>query len=184
MSNRLSKITTRTGDDGSTGLADNSRARKDAPRIEALGAIDELNSALGLLLTEDLPQAVRDCLDNIQHDLFDLGGELSLPGHTLMTDAHSARLEQALEQFNAALPPLKEFILPGGSRAASFAHLARTLCRRAERALVTLANKEPVEATMLCYINRLSDLLFVLARALNRHAGITDVYWQPGKNRG
>jgi cob(I)alamin adenosyltransferase len=182
MAHRLTKITTRTGDDGTTGLADNSRTRKDAPRIEALGAIDELNSALGLLLTENLPAPVRDCLDRVQHDLFDLGGELSLPGYSLMTDTHSLRLEQALEEFNAALPPLKEFILPGGSRSASLAHVARTISRRAERTLVALAGDTLVEPAQLRYLNRLSDLLFVIARTLNRHDGGNDVYWQPGTN--
>ena len=133
MANRLTRIYTRTGDAGTTGLADGSRVSKDAPRVEAIGAVDELNSALGVLLAEELPGDVRACLDNIQHDLFDLGGELSVPGHAIMSEAHSKRLEKELDAFNAGLPALKEFILPGGSRAASLAHLARTVCRRAER---------------------------------------------------
>ena len=184
MGNRLTRIYTRTGDDGTTGLADGSRVSKDAPRIDAIGAIDELNSAIGVLLAEDLPDAVRARLENVQHDLFDAGGELSVPGHVMMTDAHSQRLEDALDTFNAALPPLKDFILPGGSRPASLAHVARTVCRRAERALVALDKADTVAPPLLHYLNRLSDLLFVLARVLNRHAGHDDVLWQQGKNRG
>jgi len=184
MVNRLTRIVTRTGDDGTTGLADGTRTPKNAPRIAAIGAIDELNSVIGLLLSEDLPANARDCLQNVQHDLFDLGGELSLPGHTIMTATHSKRLEQALAEFNADLPSLREFILPGGARAAGFAHFARTVCRRAERDAVALSHSEPVAPTVLQYLNRLSDLLFVLARVLNRHAGGNDVYWQQGKNRG
>jgi cob(I)alamin adenosyltransferase len=183
MANRLTKIYTRTGDAGTTGLADGSRVSKDAPRMEAIGTVDELNSALGVLLCEELPAAVRACLDGVQHDLFDLGGELSVPGHTIMTEAHSKRLEEALDRFNAELPALKDFILPGGSRAASLAHVARTVCRRAERTLVALDRSEPLAPPLLPYLNRLSDLLFVLARSLNRHAGGDDVYWQQGKNR-
>ncbi len=183
MANRLTKIYTRTGDAGTTGLADGSRVAKDAPRIEAIGAVDELNSAIGVVLAEDIPGEVRACLSGVQHDLFDLGGELSVPGHAIMTEAHAKRLEDALDAFNAKLPVLKEFILPGGSRAASLAHIARTVCRRAERALVTLARTDPPAPPMLQYLNRLSDLLFVLARTLNRHAGGDDVYWQQGKNR-
>ena len=181
---KLNKIYTRTGDGGTTGLADGSRVPKDAPRIEAIGAVDELNSVLGVLLSEDLPAAIRNCLDGVQHDLFDLGGELSVPGHAIMSDAHSQRLESALDAFNADLPALKDFILPGGSRAAGVAHVGRTVCRRAERALVALGKHEPVAPPLLQYLNRLSDLLFVLARTLNRHAGRDDVYWQQGKNRG
>lgn len=184
MANRLTRITTRTGDKGTTGLADGSRVPKDAPRVEALGTVDELNSMIGVLLAEDLPEAARGCLNDVQHDLFDLGGELSVPGHAIISAAHSKRLEAMLEAFNAKLPPLKEFILPGGSRAAGIAHVARTVCRRAERVLVALAKTEPVPPALLQYLNRLSDLLFVLARVLNRHAGGSDVYWQQGKNRG
>ncbi len=157
---------------------------KDAPRIEAIGAVDELNSVIGLLLCEEIPAAIRTCLTGVQHDLFDLGGELSVPGHAIMSEAHSKRLEDALDAFNAKLPALKDFILPGGSRAASLAHVARTVCRRAERALVALNRTDAVAPPLLQYVNRLSDLLFVLARVLNRHAGGDDIYWQQGKNRG
>jgi cob(I)alamin adenosyltransferase len=178
MGHRLSKIVTRTGDAGTTGLGDGSRVAKDSARIQAIGEIDELNSTLGLLLTEALPEAVSACLTRSQHDLFDLGGEVSIPGHAALTDAHVARLEDAVEKFNADLAPLKEFILPGGTRPAALAHVARTACRRAERALVHLAAIEPVSDAARRYLNRLSDLLFVLARTLNRDAGRTDVLWQ------
>ncbi|HEV2008022.1 MAG TPA: cob(I)yrinic acid a,c-diamide adenosyltransferase [Burkholderiales bacterium] len=184
MANRLTKIYTRTGDAGTTGLADGSRVAKNAPRVEAIGAVDELNSTIGVLLCEDMPDEMRACLDGVQHDLFDLGGELSVPGHAIMTAAHCKRIEDALDACNAELPALKDFILPGGSRAASLAHVARTVCRRAERTLATLAQTGPLAPALLPYLNRLSDLLFVLARALNRHAGGNDVYWQQGKNRG
>jgi cob(I)alamin adenosyltransferase len=183
MGHRLTKIYTRTGDGGTTGLADGSRVQKDAARIEALGAVDELNSGIGALLAEVLPEEARVCLTDIQHDLFDIGGELSAPGHSIMTMAHVTRLEQLLERFNAGLPPLKDFVLPAGSRAAALAHVARAVCRRAERRLVTLSRGEKVEPVILQYLNRLSDLLFVLARLLNRHAGGCDVLWQLGKNR-
>src|SRR4051812_18132579 len=184
MGNRLTKIYTRTGDDGTTGLADSTRVAKDAPRVNALGDVDELNSFIGLLLCEDLPAAARACLIDVQHDLFDLGGELSVPGHAIISSAHCTRLERALDAFNADLPALKDFILPGGSRAASLAHIGRTLCRRAERSLVTLSHSEHIAPPLLQYLNRLSDLMFVLARLLNRHAGGSDVYWQQAKNRG
>ena len=183
MGKRLTKIVTRTGDGGTTGLADGSRLPKDALRIETIGAVDELNSSIGVLLAEDLPQEVRACLTDVQHDLFDLGGELSIPGHAVMTETHAARLEALLDGFNAALPSLREFVLPGGSRAASLAHVARTVCRRAERRLVALSRQESTAPSLLHYLNRLSDLLFVLARVLNRHAGLGDVLWQQGKNR-
>jgi cob(I)alamin adenosyltransferase len=183
MSNRLTKIYTRTGDAGTTGLADGSRVAKDAPRIEAIGAVDELNSVLGTLLSEKLPDGVRACLDNVQNDLFDLGGELSVPGHAIMSKAHVERLERALDGFNKALPPLKDFILPAGSRPAALAHVARTVCRRAERRMVSLSRKQKIAPALLAYVNRLSDLLFVLARGLNRVAGRPDVLWQQGKNR-
>lgn len=178
MGHRLSKIVTRTGDAGTTGLGDGTRIAKDSARIAAIGEIDELNSTLGLLLCEALPEAVAACLTATQHDLFDLGGELSIPGYTAVTDAHVARLEDAVEHFNAELGPLKEFILPGGTRPAAIAHVARTVCRRAERALVRMAAADPVSDPARRYVNRLSDLLFVLARALNRAAGRTDVLWQ------
>jgi cob(I)alamin adenosyltransferase len=184
MGHRITRIYTRTGDDGTTGLADGRRVAKDAPRTEAMGAVDELNSAIGLLLVEDIPAAARDCLVGVQHDLFDLGGELSVPGHPIISDAHVERLERAIDAFNADLPPLKDFILPGGTRAAAVAHVARAVCRRAERRLVTLAVAETVPPALLHYLNRLSDLLFVLPRALNRAAGVPDVLWQQGKNRG
>jgi cob(I)alamin adenosyltransferase len=151
---------------------------KDSVRIAAIGDVDELNSTLGVLLAEDLPAAVRDCLTSVQHDLFDLGGELSIPGYTAVTDLHVSRLEDAVERFNAELAALKEFVLPGGSRPAALAHVGRTVCRRAERALVRLAADAPVNDAARRYLNRLSDLLFVLARWLNRHAGCGDVLWQ------
>lgn len=180
--NRLSKIVTRTGDAGTTGLGDGSRTTKDALRVAAMGDVDELNSAIGLLLCEELPEAVRAVLDSIQHDLFDLGGELCLPGMNVMKDAQVARLEEVVGVFNADLPMLKEFILPGGTRPAALAHLCRTICRRAERALVRLGNEENVSDAARRYLNRLSDLLFVLGRHLNQVAGRGDVQWVKGKN--
>ena len=183
MGNRLTKIYTRTGDAGTTGLADGSRVPKDAPRIEAIGAVDELNSVLGMLLAEALPDAARACLDNVQNDLFDLGGELSVPGHTIMSKAHVERIERELDRFNAGLSALRDFVLPAGTRAAALAHVARTVCRRAERRVVTLSRKHKVAPPLSAYLNRLSDLLFVLARELNRAAGKPDVLWQQGKNR-
>jgi cob(I)alamin adenosyltransferase len=184
MGHRLSKIVTKTGDAGITGLGDGSRVAKDSLRITAIGEVDELNSTLGVLLTEELPAAVRECLASIQHDLFDLGGELSIPGHVAVTDAHVARLEAEIERSNADLAPLKEFILPGGSRPAALAHVGRTVCRRAERALVRLAADAPVSDAARRYLNRLSDLLFVLARTLNRASGRSDVLWQKGRAAG
>jgi cob(I)alamin adenosyltransferase len=184
MGKRLTKIYTRTGDDGTTGLANGMRVPKDAARVEALGEIDELNSTVGLVLAEDLPAAIRECLLCVQHDLLDMGGELCVPGHDIIGPKHVARLENELDTLNAALPSLLDFVLPGGSRAAAAAHLARTVCRRAERRLVALTRLESVAPLLLHYLNRLSDLLFVVARALNRHAGGSDVLWQQGKNRG
>ena len=180
MGHRLSKIYTRTGDSGTTGLGDGSRVPKDSARIEAIGTVDELNSSLGLLLSENVPDEVQTLLVQIQHELFDLGGELSIPGHVAIGEQHVTRLETNLDAFNADLPSLKEFILPGGSRAAALAHIARTVCRRAERGLVALAQAEqlPAAAVPQRYLNRLSDLLFVLCRVLNRHANRDDVYWQ------
>jgi cob(I)alamin adenosyltransferase len=183
MGKRLTKIYTRTGDDGSTGLADGSRVQKDSARIEAIGVVDELNSFVGVLLTEDLPDAVRALFTAVQHDLFDLGGELSVPGHPVVSNAHVERLEQELDAMNEKLPALKDFILPGGSRAAAAAHVARATCRRAERRLVTLANSENVPPVLQRYLNRLSDLLFVAARALNRHDGPGDVLWEQRRDR-
>ncbi len=183
MGHRLSKIVTRTGDAGETGLGDGSRVPKDSPRIEAIGAVDELNSVLGVVLAESLPDAIAKCLTDVQHDLFDLGGELSIPGYAAVTEGHVTRLEEAVESFNANLAPLKEFILPGGTRAASLAHVARTVCRRAERSLIRLAAVEAVSEPSRIYLNRLSDLLFVLARALNRVGGRPDVLWQKDRLR-
>jgi len=177
MGHRLSKIVTRTGDAGTTGLGDGSRIAKDSARIAAIGEVDELNSTLGLLLTEPLPAPIAACVTSVQHDLFDLGGELSVPGYSALTEAHVRRVEEAVEAFNADLDPLKEFILPGGTRAAALAHVARTVCRRAERALVRLAATDPINDAVRRYLNRLSDLMFVLARTLNRSAGRSDVLW-------
>ena len=182
MGHRLSKIYTRTGDDGSTGLGDGTRTGKDALRVAAMGDVDELNSLLGLLLCEELPGEVRTLLSGIQNDLFDLGGEVSIPGHALLGENQPARLEAAIDRFNGELQPLKEFILPGGNRAAAVTHLARAVCRRAERKLVTLARDEAVTMTARRYLNRLSDLLFVLGRWLNKAAGGSDVLWQKNKN--
>ncbi|MBS1196767.1 MAG: cob(I)yrinic acid a,c-diamide adenosyltransferase [Proteobacteria bacterium] len=178
MPNRLTKIITRSGDKGMTGLANGTRTSKSAPRIDALGEVDELNSAIGLLLCEELPQEIQQALRKIQNDLFDIGGELSLPGRELITEAQLARLEQVAIESNAKLPPLKEFILPGGCRAAALAQLCRTICRRAERSLVQLASVEAVPETGLRYLNRLSDLLFVLGRSLNLAKGEAETYWQ------
>jgi cob(I)alamin adenosyltransferase len=184
MGNRLSKIATRTGDDGTTGLGDGSRTAKDSARIHSLGEVDELNSFVGLLLCEDMPPGLREELVSIQHDLFDLGGELCIPGYEMIKDEHVARLDGLLEKYNADLPVLKEFILPAGSRAASTAHVCRTVCRRAERAIVALSHAESVRPEPAMYVNRLSDLMFVLARVLNRHAGGSDVLWQHERKRG
>ncbi len=179
MGNRLSKIYTRTGDGGTTGLGDGSRVPKDSARVEAYGTVDELNSVIGVLLAvPDLPAAVADRLTEVQHELFDLGSELCIPGHRVMTAERVARLEQALDGFNEALPPLKEFILPGGGPAAAACHLARTVARRAERRVWTLAKAERVAPEVTQYLNRLSDLLFVLARVLARHERGTEVLWR------
>jgi len=182
MGNRLTRIATRTGDDGSTGLADGSRVPKSAHRVAAMGDVDELNSQLGVLLAEPLPDEVRTLLQQVQHELFNLGGELALPGQTLLKAGAVAALDAALERHNATLPPLAEFILPGGTRSAAIAHVARTVTRRAERALVTLGAVETVNDAPRQYLNRLSDLLFVLARVLNRAnldgLGGDDVYWR------
>ena len=183
MGNRLTKIYTRTGDAGTTGLGDGSRVAKDSLRIEAIGAVDELNSALGVLLAGTIPDDVRAGLHEVQHDLFDLGGELSIPGYTSVGPQHVTRLENQLDRHNAALTPLKEFILPGGSSGAALCHVARAVCRRAERRVVSLGIAEPLSPALLRYLNRLSDLLFVLCRVLNREAGVTVTYWQKGKNR-
>ncbi|MES2743554.1 MAG: cob(I)yrinic acid a,c-diamide adenosyltransferase [Pseudomonadota bacterium] len=184
MGNRLSKIATRTGDDGSTGLGDGSRTSKDSLRVHAMGDVDELNSHLGVLLCEAMPDALREQLISIQHDLFDLGGELCIPGYQMIGEAHVARLDDLLAVYNGDLPALTEFILPAGSRAAALSHVCRTVCRRAERSIVTLGNSEAIHAYPRQYVNRLSDLLFVLARVLNRFAGGGDVLWQHERKRG
>jgi cob(I)alamin adenosyltransferase len=185
MGNRLSKIATRVGDDGSTGLGDGQRLSKGHARIGAIGDVDELNSNLGVLLCEVLPDDVRGVLTRIQHDLFDLGGELCMPGHVIVRAEQVERLDGWLEHFNATLEPLAEFILPGGSRAASLSHVCRTVCRRAERSVVFLeAQAGEGSALLRQYLNRLSDLLFVLARVLNRVDGGEDVLWKNEHRRG
>lgn len=182
MANRLSQIATRTGDDGTTGLGDGQRVPKDHLRVQAMGDVDELNSQIGVLLAEPLPPDVRELLVVVQHELFNLGGELSMPGYSLLKAEAVLRLDEALATHNAALPRLKEFILPAGTRSAAIAHVCRTVARRAERAVVALAGREPVNEAPRQYLNRLSDLLFVLARVLNRAnldgLGGDDVYWQ------
>ncbi len=185
MGNRLSKIYTRTGDEGTTGLGDGSRVRKDSARVEAYGAVDELNSALGVLLAvPGLPGELAARLTEVQHELFDLGGELCLPGKSLITAAQVAQLERVLDRFNEALPPLKEFILPGGGPAAAACHLARTIARRAERRVWTLAAAEQVNPETAKYLNRLSDLLFVLARVLARAESGAEVLWRHDRGKG
>jgi cob(I)alamin adenosyltransferase len=179
MGNRISKVTTRTGDDGTTGLGDGCRVRKSGLRVQVLGEVDELNSLLGVLLTTKMAEVHRAMLTNIQNALFDLGGELSIPTYRAITDAHLLYLDNAIEALNADLPPLKEFILPGGSIAAAHCHVARATARRAERSVVALSEVagEDVSPLTVHYLNRLSDLLFVLARVLNREAGVSDVSW-------
>lgn len=186
MGNRLSKIVTRTGDGGTTGLGDGSRVGKDSPRIDTLGEIDELNSSIGLLLAEEFPTScasVRETLLTVQNHLFDLGGEVCIPGYKSITDEHVAQLEAWAEQYNEQLTPLKEFILPGGTRAAALAHLSRTICRRAERSIVHLGHNEAVSDHARRYLNRLSDLLFVIGRTLNKAGGNGDVLWQNTRDR-
>ena len=182
MGKRLTQIATRTGDDGTTGLGDNTRVSKASARPMAMGDVDELNSHIGLLLCEDMPADVRELLIDIQHQLFNLGGELSIPGFELLKDDALAQLDAALERYNATLPRLQEFILPGGTRAAAQSHICRTVARRAERAVVALEQHEAVRAAPRRYLNRLSDLMFVLARVLNRHRADgsvgDDVYWK------
>ena len=178
MADRLTRIYTRTGDDGTTGLAGPTRLFKDAARIEAIGAVDELNAQLGVLLAEPLPEDVAALLGDLQHRLFDLGGELAMPGYPAIRAAQVTALEEAIDRYNGTLAPLKEFILPGGSRAAALCHVARTVCRRAERRLVSLNRGEPLAPSLLHFVNRLSDLLFVLCRVLNRAAGRQDTYWK------
>ncbi len=178
MGNRLSQIATRTGDDGTTGLGDNTRVPKDHLRVHAMGDVDELNSQIGLLLCEPMPEPVRELLVDVQHQLFNLGGELSMPGYTLLKADALLQLDNALAEHNAALPRLAEFILPAGTRAASLAHVCRTVARRAERAVVALGATAELNDALRQYLNRLSDLLFVLARVLNRMNGGDDVYWK------
>lgn len=178
MGNRLSKIYTRTGDDGTTGLGDGSRIAKDSLRVEAYGTVDEANSLIGLVLAaSELPEEIRRCLTAVQHDLFELGGELCIPGHAAVQDSFVDRLESELDGLNAGLPPLKDFVLPGGDQAAAACHVARTVVRRAERRVATLRASEPVRPEVLRYLNRLSDLLFVIARALARRDGAEEVIW-------
>lgn len=183
MGNRLSKIYTRTGDKGTTGLGDGSRVDKDSLRVEAYGTVDELNSAVGLVLTADLPADVQACLTRTQHELFDLGGELCMPGYTMISDPFVSGLERDLDTFNEDLPALKDFILPGGSEAAARCHLARTIARRAERRVISLAQIEDVNEATIRYLNRLSDLLFVIARVLARRDGGSEVLWVHGDKR-
>jgi len=183
MGNRLSKIATRTGDAGTTGLGDGSRVDKDALRVHAMGDVDELNSHIGVLLCEQLLPQLRHELISIQHDLFDMGGELCIPGYSLITEAQVARLDVLLEKYNADLPPLRDFILPGGNRPAALAHVCRTVCRRAERAIVSVGKSEAINDHPRQYMNRLSDLLFVLSRVLNRVDGDSDVLWEKERER-
>ena len=183
MGNRLSKIYTRTGDDGSTGLGDGSRVAKDSLRVEAYGSVDETNSCIGVVLAHStLPPGVHRCLTDVQHDLFDLGGELCIPGHRVIAAAHVERLERELDALNENLPPLKDFILPGGGAAAAACHVARSVCRRAERRCWTLADTESVAPEALQYLNRLSDLLFVIARVLARAENGSEVIWRRDRN--
>lgn len=183
MGHRLTKIYTRTGDSGTTGLADGSRVDKDDLRIEAMGTVDELNAYVGRILSHKVPSEMRECLTDVQHALFDIGGELAIPGSSTVTAEYIEALESSLDTINATLPPLKEFILPGGGGAATATHVARAVCRRAERRLVTLARRDDVNVHSRVYLNRLSDLFFVIARALARAHG-TEVYWNPKRSRG
>ena len=183
MGHRLSKIYTRTGDQGSTDLGNGARVEKDHPRLEAYGDVDELNSLIGLIAVEALPTDLAELLQDIQHDLFDLGAELVVPGHEALQESQVARLEARIDEFNAELGPLQEFILPGGGRAGAQAHAARTVARRAERTVYGLSRLEPVSSVTLRYLNRLSDLLFVFARLVNRRADTPETQWQPGQTR-
>lgn len=183
MANRLSVITTRTGDDGSTGLGDGTRLSKDAPRVVALGDVDELNSAIGVLRTHSLPADVSADLLKIQHDLFDMGAELCIPGHTALGEEQITHLDARLAHYNASLPPLREFVVPGGSPGAAQAHMARTICRRAERTVVTLARTEFLNPQTRKYLNRLSDLMFVFARYINQQQVFLDVLWNNKHSR-
>jgi len=184
MAKRLTKIVTRTGDDGTTGLGDGTRVGKDSLRVEVLGNVDELNSALGCVLAEGPGEPVAAILAAVQNDLFDLGGEICIPGRSALWDAHLQQLDQRLEQLREPLPPLREFVLPGGTRAAAACHLARAICRRAERSLVALGRAEAVSELSIQYLNRLSDLLFLAARTLNAAAGASEPQWRPGREEG
>ncbi len=178
MGHRLSKIYTRTGDDGTTGLADGSRVNKDESRVNTFGDVDELNSLLGLLVANDIDKTIRDYLIDIQHVLFDIGGELAIPYNIIVDDRHVQYIEKIIDRYNASLPPLKEFILPGGSVSAATCHYARTVCRRAERQFVNLSHETSINEFSLRFLNRLSDLLFVLARTLARSEGGHEIYWE------
>lgn len=184
MGNRLTKIYTRTGDAGETGLGDGSRVPKDSVRVEAFGTVDELNSCIGLVLGHAMPAPVRECLIDVQHDLFDLGSELAVPGYLALQEDAIERLERQLDAFNADLPALKEFILPSGGLGVASAHLARTVCRRAERRVLSLSREKTLPALPLKYLNRLSDLLFVIARVMAREEGAEEVYWRSERIRG
>lgn len=178
MGNRLSKIYTRTGDNGTTGLGDGSRINKDSLRVDAMGDVDELNSVIGIMMTEGVPEILQATLTEIQHDLFNVGGEICIPGYVILPQSRVEDLEEAIDALNDALEPLKEFILPGGTKSAAYCHLARTVCRRAERKLIELNRAEKVTDVSLQYLNRLSDLLFVMCRTINKHANVNDVLWQ------
>ena len=181
MANRLTMIVTRTGDDGTTGLGDGTRVSKDSARVEAMGDLDELNCALGVVLAEGLPAAIRSALAPVQNDLFDLGGEVCIPGRSAMREAHLHGIDRRIESIREPLPPLRDFVLPGGTRAAAACHLARAVCRRAERSLVALGRGEGVSPLSIQYVNRLSDLLFLAARAINAASGAAEPIWQPGR---
>lgn len=183
MGHRLSKIYTRTGDKGDTGLGDGSRVDKDHIRVEAFGTVDELNSIIGMILAHDIAEKIKNCLNKVQHHLFDLGGELCIPGHNALDETYITYLETTLDNFNEDLPMLKEFILPAGGKATSTCHLARTVCRRAERRVVTLAKDETISPFSISYLNRLSDLLFVIARVLARNENGKEVLWQPYQDK-
>jgi len=183
MGHRLSKIYTRTGDKGETGLGDGSRVEKDHIRVEAFGTVDEVNSIIGMIRAHQLPDAIEECLSKIQNHLFDLGGELCVPGHTALTESYITYLENTLDSFNADLPMLKEFILPAGGHATSACHFARSVCRRAERRVITLSKQETISPYSIQYLNRLSDLLFVTARVLARHENGSEVLWQPYQDK-
>lgn len=183
MGNRLSRIYTRTGDEGGTDLGDGTRVAKDHPRVIAYGEVDELNSHVGLIAAESLPEDIGQLLSDIQHDLFDLGAELVVPGHEALSEGQVTALEEVMDRFNQELGPLQEFILPGGGRAGAQAHLARTVCRRAERAVYVLSHEDRVSGIALRYLNRLSDLLFVLARIINHRTAAPEVLWDRHRHR-